>query len=221
MAITGYTDRTGNAVENIELAKQRALAVRAALIRAGVAETQIQMSPRCRLELRAAVRIRMPGGSMFHRWIEGKRPHARMWSASTASRSRFLECRHAPATAARYVGKGSEGTPRGESKWTRRGAAPRFGAHPVTARSRHPPPVFVNIHVAPPYAAFCNGARAWDGSLTGFNQTSPMGCQSRVAPLQRPTPPLSRQPWDSQTAARSDAGLKLVTTAKPGIQPLG
>ncbi|WP_407941088.1 OmpA family protein [Methylotetracoccus oryzae] len=160
VAITGYTDRTGNAVENIELAKQHAV----------------------------AVRIRMPGGSIFHRWIEGKRPDARMWSASTASRSRFLECRHAPAKAARCVGKGSEGTARVESQWTRRGAAPRFGAHPVSARSRHPTPVFVNVHVAHPYAALCNGALAWEGSLTGFNQTSPMGCQLRVAPLQRPTP---------------------------------
>jgi len=45
VTVTGYTDRTGNAAENIELAKQRASAVRAALIRAGVAEDQIQMRP--------------------------------------------------------------------------------------------------------------------------------------------------------------------------------
>lgn len=45
VAITGYTDKTGNVSENIELAKQRALAVRAALIRAGVTENQIQMRP--------------------------------------------------------------------------------------------------------------------------------------------------------------------------------
>lgn len=45
VAITGYTDRTGDVDQNIELAKQRALAVRDALIDAGVTEDQIVMRP--------------------------------------------------------------------------------------------------------------------------------------------------------------------------------
>lgn len=45
LAITGFTDRTGNSVKNIELAKQRALAVRDALISAGVPASRIGMKP--------------------------------------------------------------------------------------------------------------------------------------------------------------------------------
>jgi outer membrane protein OmpA-like peptidoglycan-associated protein len=45
VTITGYTDRTGNVGQNIELAKQRALAVRDALLDAGVPAGQIIMKP--------------------------------------------------------------------------------------------------------------------------------------------------------------------------------
>jgi cytochrome c oxidase subunit 2 len=45
VAITGHTDKTGDAAANEELAKQRALAVRDALKAAGVAEANIVMQP--------------------------------------------------------------------------------------------------------------------------------------------------------------------------------
>ena len=43
--LTGYTDKTGDAARNEELAKERALAVKAALVAAGVPETSIGMKP--------------------------------------------------------------------------------------------------------------------------------------------------------------------------------
>ena len=43
--ITGYTDRKGNLAQNMELAKQRAKAVRTALESAGVAKDRIHMKP--------------------------------------------------------------------------------------------------------------------------------------------------------------------------------
>jgi cytochrome c oxidase subunit 2 len=43
--ITGYTDKTGNAAANEELAKSRAKAVRDALVAAGVPEASIVMKP--------------------------------------------------------------------------------------------------------------------------------------------------------------------------------
>ncbi|MEO7159121.1 MAG: OmpA family protein [Polaromonas sp.] len=43
LVISGFHDATGNAVQNAELAKQRALAVRDALMAAGVAEGQIEL----------------------------------------------------------------------------------------------------------------------------------------------------------------------------------
>jgi outer membrane protein OmpA-like peptidoglycan-associated protein len=43
--LTGYTDKTGDEAKNLELAKQRALAVKAALIAAGVGEGNIEMKP--------------------------------------------------------------------------------------------------------------------------------------------------------------------------------
>ncbi|MFO0510260.1 MAG: DUF937 domain-containing protein [Gammaproteobacteria bacterium] len=45
VAVTGHTDKTGDAAANEELAKQRALAVRDALMAAGVAESSIVMQP--------------------------------------------------------------------------------------------------------------------------------------------------------------------------------
>ena len=45
VAVTGHTDKTGDAAANEELAKQRALAVRDALMAAGVAESGIVMQP--------------------------------------------------------------------------------------------------------------------------------------------------------------------------------
>ncbi|MBS0318048.1 MAG: OmpA family protein, partial [Proteobacteria bacterium] len=41
--ISGYTDATGDAAKNAELAKQRALAVRAALVKLGVPQDRIEM----------------------------------------------------------------------------------------------------------------------------------------------------------------------------------
>lgn len=43
LAISGFHDATGNAAQNAELAKQRALAVRDALMAEGVAESQIEL----------------------------------------------------------------------------------------------------------------------------------------------------------------------------------
>lgn len=45
VAITGYTDKTGDAAANEELAKNRAKAVRDALVAAGVPESSIAMNP--------------------------------------------------------------------------------------------------------------------------------------------------------------------------------
>jgi outer membrane protein OmpA-like peptidoglycan-associated protein len=43
--VTGYTDPTGDPAKNAELAKERAKAVRGALLAAGVAETSINVQP--------------------------------------------------------------------------------------------------------------------------------------------------------------------------------
>ncbi len=43
--ITGYTDKTGNQAANLDLAKERAIAVRAALMAAGVRQDRINMKP--------------------------------------------------------------------------------------------------------------------------------------------------------------------------------
>ena len=43
--ITGYTDKTGDQAANLELAKERAKAVRAALVAAGIAQDRINMKP--------------------------------------------------------------------------------------------------------------------------------------------------------------------------------
>ena len=45
VAITGFTDKTGNAEANTKLAKDRAVGVRDALKAAGVAEDRISMQP--------------------------------------------------------------------------------------------------------------------------------------------------------------------------------
>ena len=45
VAITGYTDRTGDRDQNIEVAKSRAVAVREALVAEGVEESKIMMAP--------------------------------------------------------------------------------------------------------------------------------------------------------------------------------
>jgi outer membrane protein OmpA-like peptidoglycan-associated protein len=45
LGITGYTDKTGDAAKNEEIAKNRALAVRDALKNAGVAETSLELRP--------------------------------------------------------------------------------------------------------------------------------------------------------------------------------
>jgi hypothetical protein len=45
VAVTGYTDKTGDTTTNQELAKNRAMAVHDALTAAGVAETNIEMKP--------------------------------------------------------------------------------------------------------------------------------------------------------------------------------
>jgi len=54
VSVTGYTDRTGDAAKNEELAKQRAAAVRDALKAAGVAEANIEMRPPMFVEVGAA-----------------------------------------------------------------------------------------------------------------------------------------------------------------------
>ncbi len=43
--LTGYTDKTGDVEKNLELAKERAKAVREALKAAGVSEDRINMKP--------------------------------------------------------------------------------------------------------------------------------------------------------------------------------
>jgi outer membrane protein OmpA-like peptidoglycan-associated protein len=43
ISISGYHDKTGNPEQNAELAKQRAFAVRDALVAAGVADTRIEL----------------------------------------------------------------------------------------------------------------------------------------------------------------------------------
>jgi outer membrane protein OmpA-like peptidoglycan-associated protein len=45
VAVTGHTDRTGDQAQNLELAKDRATAVRDALVAEGVAESNIEMAP--------------------------------------------------------------------------------------------------------------------------------------------------------------------------------
>jgi outer membrane protein OmpA-like peptidoglycan-associated protein len=43
LLVSGFHDATGNAAQNAELAKQRAIAVRGALVAAGVAESQVEL----------------------------------------------------------------------------------------------------------------------------------------------------------------------------------
>ncbi|HEY9234933.1 MAG TPA: OmpA family protein, partial [Phenylobacterium sp.] len=50
LAITGYTDRTGDLAQNQALARNRAVAVRDALIAAGVSEANIEMRPPAMVE---------------------------------------------------------------------------------------------------------------------------------------------------------------------------
>ena len=45
ISVTGYADKTGNEAANIELAKQRALAVRDALVAAGLLAERIRLVP--------------------------------------------------------------------------------------------------------------------------------------------------------------------------------
>jgi cytochrome c oxidase subunit II len=45
VAVTGYTDRTGNQEQNLEVAKNRAVAVRDALVAEGVSESKILLEP--------------------------------------------------------------------------------------------------------------------------------------------------------------------------------
>ncbi len=54
IAITAYTDKTGDLTKNQELAKNRAKAVRDALMAAGVPETSIEMRPPLSVEIGAA-----------------------------------------------------------------------------------------------------------------------------------------------------------------------
>ncbi|MBK6395831.1 MAG: OmpA family protein [Betaproteobacteria bacterium] len=53
IAITGYTDKTGDVAKNEELAKARAGAVRDALKAAGVAEANMEMKPPSFVEIGA------------------------------------------------------------------------------------------------------------------------------------------------------------------------
>jgi outer membrane protein OmpA-like peptidoglycan-associated protein len=53
-AVTGYTDRTGDAAKNQELAKERAKAVRDALVAGGVPEGNVEMRPPMFVETGAA-----------------------------------------------------------------------------------------------------------------------------------------------------------------------
>ena len=48
--VTGYTDKAGNLAQNMELAKQRAVGVRDALVAAGVAKERINMKPPATVE---------------------------------------------------------------------------------------------------------------------------------------------------------------------------
>jgi len=43
--LTGYTDKTGDAAQNEELAKNRAVAVKDALVAGGLSEASIAMKP--------------------------------------------------------------------------------------------------------------------------------------------------------------------------------
>lgn len=56
VAVTGFTDRTGDRAHNEELAKNRAVAVRDALVAAGVPATSIEMRPPMMVEVGAAGR---------------------------------------------------------------------------------------------------------------------------------------------------------------------
>jgi outer membrane protein OmpA-like peptidoglycan-associated protein len=53
VAVTGYTDKTGDVAKNEELAKNRAAAVRDALKAAGVAEANVEMKPPMFVEIGA------------------------------------------------------------------------------------------------------------------------------------------------------------------------
>jgi outer membrane protein OmpA-like peptidoglycan-associated protein len=55
VALTGYTDKTGDVAKNEELAKSRASAVRDALKAAGVAEANIEMKAPMFVEVGAGV----------------------------------------------------------------------------------------------------------------------------------------------------------------------
>lgn len=55
VALTGYTDKTGDAARNEELAKSRAVAVRDALMAAGVAEASIEMKAPLFVEIGAGM----------------------------------------------------------------------------------------------------------------------------------------------------------------------
>jgi outer membrane protein OmpA-like peptidoglycan-associated protein len=48
--LTGYTDKAGNLVQNMELAKKRAVGVRDLLIAAGIAKERIGMKPPATVE---------------------------------------------------------------------------------------------------------------------------------------------------------------------------
>ena len=54
IAVTAYTDRTGDLSHNEELAKNRAVAVRDALVKAGVPLASIEMRPPSMVETGAA-----------------------------------------------------------------------------------------------------------------------------------------------------------------------
>lgn len=45
MAVTGFTDRTGNPDQNLELAKERAQAVKDGLVAEGLNESEVVMKP--------------------------------------------------------------------------------------------------------------------------------------------------------------------------------
>jgi outer membrane protein OmpA-like peptidoglycan-associated protein len=54
ISITAYTDRTGDLAHNQELARNRAVAVRDAFVRAGVPVANIEMRPPAMVEIGAA-----------------------------------------------------------------------------------------------------------------------------------------------------------------------